>query len=225
MELLLGSAQVGEISEGFGVLKATSFSRYVAERAWERGRIPEPDAKVGGRFFGWREETVAGWLVEKGVDAKAAHAIVTGPTGAPKGSVSWPGPGFWKVGGGRAALGAWFETGNEDPPRQVFRAALENLIYCRAREVGVEVATSGVAGAPGGLPAGGRSRGPMRRVEAFGGTARVLRLAEELAANGAGGFLVEVGTEEEAKRFAHVPAEVLVLGAAPGSGKEDGPDA
>ena len=67
-------------------------------------------------------------------------------------------------------------------------------------------------------------RGPADG-EASSDRAGILRLEEELAANGAGGFLVEVGREEEARRFAHLPAEMLVLGAAPGLGREDGPDA
>lgn len=83
IQRLLGSAEAGKLAERFGVLKASSFARYVAERAWERGRIPEPDAVIDGRYHGWLDVTVASWLIERGA-GPGAHAILLGRSWAPK---------------------------------------------------------------------------------------------------------------------------------------------
>lgn len=212
VERMLGSAEAGRIAEDFGVLKAASFSRYVSERAWERGRIPEPDVAVG-RYHGWRDVTVASWLMENGV-GREAHTIVRGPTGMRKGPEPLRAAGFAGVveaggSGGRAVLKAGFLTDEEDPPRQVFRAALENLIYCRARELGLDVAVyqRGTAKVP---PPGHGPLGAERQLEASGETYDVAELAEIMAMDGAGGFIVEVEDEDEADELRYLPAEIRV---------------
>lgn len=48
-----------------GVMSARTFPSYVSIRAWDLGRIPEPDAVIGRRFFGWRRSTIERWLWER----------------------------------------------------------------------------------------------------------------------------------------------------------------
>ncbi len=66
MEEFLSSGEVGRILEERGVMSTRTFPSYVSIRAWDLGRIPEPDAVIGRRFFGWRRSTIERWLWERG---------------------------------------------------------------------------------------------------------------------------------------------------------------
>lgn len=62
MEEYLSSGEVARVLEERGVMSARTFPSYVSIRAWELGRIPEPDAVIGRRFYGWRRSTIERWL-------------------------------------------------------------------------------------------------------------------------------------------------------------------
>lgn len=66
MEEYLSSGEVARILEERGIMSARTFPSYVSVRAWELGRIPEPDAVIGRRFYGWRRSTIERWLWERG---------------------------------------------------------------------------------------------------------------------------------------------------------------
>ncbi|CAA9442833.1 MAG: hypothetical protein AVDCRST_MAG37-1531 [uncultured Rubrobacteraceae bacterium] len=66
MEEFLSSGEVAKILEERGVMSTRTFPSYVSIRAWDLGRIPEPDAVIGRRFYGWRRSTIERWLWERG---------------------------------------------------------------------------------------------------------------------------------------------------------------
>jgi predicted DNA-binding transcriptional regulator AlpA len=65
VEEYLSSGEVARILEERGVMSTRTFPSYVSIRAWELGRIPEPDAVIGRRFYGWRRSTIERWLWER----------------------------------------------------------------------------------------------------------------------------------------------------------------